>query len=89
VVLPRNILRLDGTILTVDDDKKIKINFVTVQRSDENFVYISDGLNPLEQVVMSAIPNPYEGMPVRFSDDEVTPKIQAESTVDDNAIEVK
>jgi RND family efflux transporter MFP subunit len=89
VVLPRNILRLDGTILTVDDDKRIKINFVTVQRADENFVYISDGLNPLEQVVMSAIPNPYEGMPVRFSGDKTTPKIQAESTADDNAIEVK
>jgi hypothetical protein len=38
---------------------------------------------------MSAIPNPYEGMPVRFLDDEETPKTQPESTADDNAIEVK
>jgi len=89
VVLPRNVLRLDGTILTVDDDKKIKINFVTIQRADEDFVYISDGLNSQQQVVMSAIPNPYEGMPVRFLGDEEMPKNQSESAENDNVIEVK
>lgn len=89
VVLPRNVLRLDGTILTVGEDKQIKINFVTVQRADENFVYISDGLDPKEQVVMSAVPNPYEGMPVRFLGDEEKPPSQPESVQNDNAIEVK
>ncbi|WP_412971797.1 efflux RND transporter periplasmic adaptor subunit [Glaciecola sp. MF2-115] len=90
VVLPRNVLRLDGTILTVDDDKKIRINFVTVQRADEDFVYISEGLDPQELVVVSALPNPYEGMPVRFlGDEEQTPPSKPESRTDDNAIEVK
>jgi RND family efflux transporter MFP subunit len=88
VVLPRHVLRLDGTILTVSDDRKIKINFVTVQRADENFVYISDGLDIQEPVVMSAVPNPYEGMPVRFLDDE-DESLKPESSADDNAIEVK
>lgn len=90
VVLPRNVLRLDGTILSVDDDKKIRINFVTVQRADEDFVYISEGLDPQELVVVSALPNPYEGMPVRFlGDEEQTPPSKPESRTDDNAIEVK
>lgn len=89
IVLPRNVLRLDGTILTVDNDKQIKINFVTVQRADENFVYISEGLDTREEVVMSAVPNPYEGMPVRFLGDEETPPSKAETMQDDNAIEVK
>jgi RND family efflux transporter MFP subunit len=90
VVLPRNVLRLDGTILTVDDAKEVKINFVTIQRTDENFVYISEGLDPREQVIVSALPNPYEGMPVRFlGDEEETPPKVKESNVDDNAIEVQ
>jgi RND family efflux transporter MFP subunit len=89
VVLPRNILRLDGTILTVDDDKQIKINFVTVQRADEDFVYISDGLSGQQQIVMSAVPNPYEGMPVRFLGDEETPQSQPESPVNNDGVEVK
>jgi RND family efflux transporter MFP subunit len=89
VVLPRNVLRLDGTILTVNDDKKINVNFVTVQRADEDFVYISEGLSAQQQVVMSAVPNPYEGMPVRFLGDEPSQKSQTESSENDNAIEVK
>jgi RND family efflux transporter MFP subunit len=89
VVLPRNVLRLDGTILTVNDDKKINVNFVTVQRADEDFVYISEGLSAQQQVVMSAVPNPYEGMPVRFLGDKPSQKSQTESSENDNAIEVK
>lgn len=89
IVLPRNVLRLDGTILSVNEDKQIKINFVTVQRADENFVYISQGLNTQEPVVMSAVPNPYEGMPVRFlGDEEKTPPSQPEASASANAIEV-
>ncbi|MFT4748132.1 MAG: RND family efflux transporter MFP subunit [Congregibacter sp.] len=89
VVLPRNVLRLDGTILTVNDDRKININFVTVQRADEDFVYISEGLSAQQHVIMSAVPNPYEGMPVRFLDDEIPSKNQLESSVNNNAAEVK
>jgi hypothetical protein len=89
IVLPRNVLRLDGTILTVNDDRKININFVTVQRADEDFVYISEGLSAQQHVIMSAVPNPYEGMPVRFLDDEIPSKNQLESSVNNNAAEVK
>lgn len=94
VVLPRNTLRLDGTVLTVNNEKQIKINFVTVLRTDEDFVYISEGLNSAEQVVTSAVPNPYDGMPVRFLGDEEAPPKNKESSENgslksDNAIEVK
>lgn len=89
VVLPRNVLRLDGTVLTVDENKQIKINFVTVQRTDEDFVYISDGFDPEHQVVMSAVPNPYDGMPVRFLDDDEDDDPKGNETPEDNnAIEV-
>jgi hypothetical protein len=35
------------------------------------------------------VPNPYEGMPVRFLGDEPSQKSQTESSENDNAIEVK
>lgn len=72
VKLPRFVMRLDGTILSVTNDMKIQINSVDVVRADEDFVYIGGGL-PLDQkVVMSAVSTPYEGMPVRFLDTEPT-----------------
>jgi RND family efflux transporter MFP subunit len=65
VKLPRFVLRLDGTILTVDENFTLKINTVEVMRTDEDYVYIASGLNPNHQVVMSAVSSPYDGMPVR------------------------
>ncbi|MBF7072754.1 efflux RND transporter periplasmic adaptor subunit [Glaciecola sp. MH2013] len=90
VVLPRNVLRLDGTVLTVDENKQININFVSVQRADENFIYINDGFNPEHKVVMSAVPNPYNGMPVRFlGDEDTSPPSGIETRDNSNDIEVK
>lgn len=69
VKLPRFVMRLDGTILTVTKDKTLQINNVEVIRTDENFVYIAGGLPMDQQVVMSAVSTPYDGMPVRFLDE--------------------
>ncbi|GAB5382555.1 MAG: efflux RND transporter periplasmic adaptor subunit [Aliiglaciecola sp.] len=66
VLLPRSVLRLDGTILTVDEQRNLRINKVSVQRADEDFVYISAGLQVGDLVVTSAVPNPYDGMKVRL-----------------------
>ncbi len=80
VTLPRNVLRLDNTILTVDSDMKIKINDVEVLKADENFIYVKNGLPRDEKVVMSAVPNPYQGMPVRFLEDNRLPTASEEDT---------
>ena len=80
VTLPRNVLRLDNTILTVDSDMKIKINDVEVLKADENFIYVKNGLPRDEKVVMSAVPNPYQGMPVRFLEDNKLPTASEEDT---------
>lgn len=71
MVLPRNVLRLDGTVLVVDKQRKLHIREVELQRSDEQKIYISRGLANGELVVNTAIPNPYDGMPVRLPGDEV------------------
>jgi hypothetical protein len=66
VKLPRFVLRLDGTVLTVDTNSEININTVEVIRTDEDFVYIGGGLDPEHQVILSAVSSPYNGMPVRI-----------------------
>ncbi|MEM0911971.1 MAG: efflux RND transporter periplasmic adaptor subunit [Pseudomonadota bacterium] len=70
VKLPREVGRLDGTVLTVDTANTLHINEIGVVRSDESFLYIVNGLTPNHQVVLSAVPNPYEGMQVRVVDSE-------------------
>ncbi|WP_100641195.1 efflux RND transporter periplasmic adaptor subunit [Alteromonas facilis] len=73
VVLPRHTLRLDGSVVVITPDNKVAIRPVEVMRADEKFVYISSGLDSSDKVAYSAIPNPYNGMPVRLSTDEDTP----------------
>jgi RND family efflux transporter MFP subunit len=79
IKLPRYVLRLDGTILTVTGENTIQINSVEVMRADEDYVYISGGLNLEHKVVMSAVSTPYNGMPVRFTDDEPTKPLNTET----------
>lgn len=69
VVLPRSLLRLDGTVLVVSEDRKLNVREVQVQRADAQYVYISGGLESGELVASSAIPNAYNGMNVRLPGD--------------------
>ncbi len=78
IKLPRYVMRLDGTVLTVSPENTININSVDVMRADENFVYINGGLSMQDKVVMSAVSTPYNGMPVRFTEDKPTAPINLE-----------
>lgn len=69
VVLPRNVLRLDGSVLIVDEQRKLQIRHVQVLRTDENFIYVNAGIRQGELVTVSSVPNPYNGMPVRLATD--------------------
>lgn len=69
VVLPRSVLRLDGSVLVVDSERKLRIRQVQVQKADEKFVYIQSGLEQGELVTTSAVPNPVDGMAVRLPED--------------------
>ena len=81
VVLPRHTLRLDGSIIAVTPQKELAIRSVEVMRADENYVYISNGLEASDMVALSAVPNPYNGMPVRLPGDvsDVSPDEKDES----------
>lgn len=69
VVLPRNLVRLDGTVITVTEDNTIAIKDVEVQRADDEQIFISAGLAPGDLLAVSAVPNAYNGMPVRLPED--------------------
>lgn len=70
VVLPRNVIRLDGTVLVVTAERTLDIRSVDLQRADEQFVYIRNGLQTGELVVSSTVSNPYQGMPVRLQSEQ-------------------
>lgn len=79
IKLPRFVMRLDGTVLTVTDDRKLQINTVDVIRTDEEFVYLSGGLQMDHLVVTSAVSMPFNGMAVRLINDaSETPKINSD-----------
>ncbi|MDN4504306.1 efflux RND transporter periplasmic adaptor subunit [Alteromonadaceae bacterium BrNp21-10] len=71
VVVPRNVLRMDGTVILVSEDRKLDIREVQVQRTDDEYAYISGGLRAGEMVATSAIPHPVSGMAVRLPTDKL------------------
>ena len=80
VVLPRNLVRLDGTVITVTEDRKILIKDVEVQRADDEQIYISAGLASGDNIAVSSVPNAYDGMKVRLPGDavETAPDVKAQ-----------
>lgn len=85
VVLPRSILRLDNTVLTVNDNREIEIKPVEVARTTAQDVFIRSGIAEGSLVVTSAVPNPYNGMKVRLPGDEPVLADTAEADTTDSA----
>ncbi len=85
VVLPRSILRLDNTVLTVNDNREIEIKPVEVARTTAQDVFIRSGIAEGSLVVTSAVPNPYDGMKVRLPGDEPVLADTAEADTTDSA----
>ena len=89
VVLPRSILRLDNTVLTVNDNREIEIKPVEVARTTAKEVFIRSGITEGSLVVTSAVPNPYTGMKVRLPGDEPVLADTAEADSSDSTDTVK
>ena len=89
VVLPRSILRLDNTVLTVNDKREIEIKPVEIARTTAKDVFIRTGIEQGSLVVTSAVPNPYNGMKVRLPGDEPVLSDAAESDTSEDADKVE
>lgn len=64
VKLPREALRGEETVWLVDQNQKLQVRQVVVERSERDFVIITNGVNAGEQVIVSPIELPIEGMAV-------------------------
>lgn len=70
VVLPRHTVTSDDEVLVVADNK-VDVRKVEVLRTDEESVYVVNGLNAGEMYATSIIPNPMNGLAVRTGDEVV------------------
>jgi RND family efflux transporter MFP subunit len=67
--VPQAAIRGADQLIFLDDDNKIRIQVVTIVRSDAEFAYISAGASPGERIVSTALDNPINGTKVRTTDD--------------------
>ncbi len=68
IKLPRRVLHGDNQVWTVGSDSQLVSNKVTLLRSDEESVYIKDGIKAGDLVCLTALEDPLPGTLVRFSE---------------------
>lgn len=62
--VPHSAVRNGNTVLVIDAEQRLRVRVVSVLRSDADSVYIDSGLGDGEQVIVSPVPIPIEGMRV-------------------------
>lgn len=67
VVLPRKVLRYGNEVWVVDEEERLHKRNVTVRHKGKDLVYISEGLQQGELVVLTPLDVAVEGMKVRSS----------------------
>jgi RND family efflux transporter MFP subunit len=67
VVLPRHVLRRDNTVLVANAERKLEIRAVTVARADAQSVYITQGIEDGEQIVITTLDAPIPGTQLALS----------------------
>lgn len=63
--VPINAVRDNDQILVMDSEQKLRQRTVSVLRMDAENIYINGGLNDGDQIIVSPVPVPIEGMRVR------------------------
>ncbi len=64
-VVPRNAFRDENTLLVVDSENSLHLRETDVIRSDNQYVYITSGINPGDEVILTGMLAPVEGMAVQ------------------------
>lgn len=78
--VPRTVLRGRNELLFVDKDSRLRLRNVDILRTDQDYAYLSGGVVPGEQVVLTAIESPVNGTEVRV-DNDATGLAEAGETV--------
>jgi RND family efflux transporter MFP subunit len=69
VVLPRYLLRNDGTVLVANEERELEVREVTVVRAEPRLVYISAGIAAGEHVISTTLDAPIPGTRLVISSD--------------------
>ena len=64
VKLPREALRSGDAVWLIDQANKLVVRKVKVERSERDYVVVTDGLNDGERIITSPIELPVSGMKV-------------------------
>jgi RND family efflux transporter MFP subunit len=65
--IPRFALHENKTVYTVSAENSLHMQPVSVAWEDAEFAYLDGGLSPETPVIISAVPGPIEGMPLKMS----------------------
>lgn len=85
-VLPRYALTSKGTVWVVDDERTIHEVEVNVLRTDANDVFVSEGIQGGDKVMLTQLANPLPGMKVRLEGDPLPETEEPEAVSDETLI---
>ncbi len=68
VAVPRQALRGSNQVMTVDADQRLRLREVHIVRSDASHAYVDGGIAEGERIIVSSMPSPVDGMPVRVNE---------------------
>jgi RND family efflux transporter MFP subunit len=85
--IPRTALKDNSSIWIAKENKVLKIRKVRPVWRDADVVLLQDGLKPGEQLIVSDLPAPVEGMAIRV--DSLTSEMKSDQPVRKNAIKDK
>lgn len=66
IQLPRHLLRPGNQLLVADSNLTLQFRQVRLDRADQQFAYVGEGLQNGDQLVISPLANPLPGMKVRL-----------------------
>jgi len=73
IIIPRKAIRGANKLYLMDENQKLNITEINILRSDSKNVYISDGVNGGDQIVLTKLVTAVNGMTLRLPGDPKTP----------------
>ncbi|MDP0489881.1 MAG: efflux RND transporter periplasmic adaptor subunit [Verrucomicrobiota bacterium JB023] len=74
MMVPRSAVREGDRVAIVDEEDKLRFRNLTIVRSTADTVFATDGVTIGEQVIITRLNGPVEGMPVRTGEEEPSEK---------------
>ena len=76
VTVPRKAVRGSNSLYLVDENRKLNFSKVNILRSDSKNIYISDGVDSGDKIVITKLATAVEGMSLRLEGDPVAEEMQ-------------